>query len=175
MDALLSLVKNGSPHSALHLPEGILAVVENGKLCFYPKQDTQEKLNEGTEQIFPLSMGENDISLLDCKIIIEKSQSNINIYKKAIKFYMDFDTIVGGLFVRTKQNGDHIRVRGMTRSVKKCWNEQKIPMELRRRLPILCDSRGILAVPYIGVRDDSYRAPKDMGESGLCISICLNE
>jgi len=175
VNALLELTKNGVPHAAVHLPHGILAVVENGNLCFYPKQNTQEKLNENTERFFPLSMGENKISALGCKIIIEKSQSNINIYKTAIKFYMDFDTIEGKLFVRCKQSGDHIRVRGMTRSVKKCWNEQKIPMELRRRLPILCDSCGILAVPYIGVRDDSYRSPQDTEKNGLCISIYLNE
>jgi hypothetical protein len=41
----------------------------------------------------------------------------------------------------------------MTKSLKKLLCEKKIPLELRARLPIICDSDGTLAVPFVAIRD----------------------
>jgi hypothetical protein len=31
--------------------------------------------------------------------------------------------------------------------------DKKIPLELRSRLPVICDEDGIIAIPFIGIRD----------------------
>ena len=42
---------------------------------------------------------------------------------------------------------------GMTRRLRKLYNEKKIPLRLRERLPLLCDEQGILWAPFVGARD----------------------
>lgn len=60
----------------------------------------------------------------------------------------------GQLFLRSRQSGDEIRLPGGTKSLKKLFIDRKIPAAKRQQIPILCDSRGILAVPGIGVHLD---------------------
>ena len=55
--------------------------------------------------------------------------------------------------MRGRLPGDRIRMGGMRKSLKKLMCDKKIPPELRGRLPVVCDSQGILAVPGIGLRD----------------------
>ena len=31
--------------------------------------------------------------------------------------------------------------------------DKKIPLELRARIPVICDGDGIIAIPLIGIRD----------------------
>ena len=31
--------------------------------------------------------------------------------------------------------------------------DKKIPIDIRSRIPIICDEKGILAVPFVAVRD----------------------
>ena len=42
---------------------------------------------------------------------------------------------------------------GMHKSVKKLMCDKKIPIDLRHRLPIICDDDGIVAIPLVGVKD----------------------
>lgn len=62
---------------------------------------------------------------------------------------IDYDTIQGALYIRTREVGDTIRPagRGFSKSVKKLMNEWKIPAENRDSFPILCDASGILMIP----------------------------
>ena len=67
--------------------------------------------------------------------------------------FLDSAKICGSLYARQRQEGDRIRMRGMGKSVKKLMCDMKIPLELRARIPIICDDNGILAIPFVGVRD----------------------
>ena len=62
--------------------------------------------------------------------------------------------IVGELYIRTKTCGDAYRYGGITRKLKKLFNDKKIPTSERNKLPIICDSKGIVWVMGFGVRDD---------------------
>ena len=57
------------------------------------------------------------------------------------------------LIARPRRAGDKILMGGINRSLKKLMCDKKIPVEIRSRLPIICDSDGIIAVPFIGVSD----------------------
>ena len=61
--------------------------------------------------------------------------------------------IKGGLIARSRQSGDKIISKGMHKSVKKLMCDKKIPLDIRSRIPIICDDDGILAVPFVAIRD----------------------
>ncbi len=73
----------------------------------------------------------------------------------------DFDNLIdcgkikGNLVIRPRQEGDlfHSAVRKQTKSLKKLFNELKIPAEQRRTLPVLCDDEGIVWVAQAGIAE----------------------
>ena len=75
--------------------------------------------------------------------------------------FIDSAKINGMLFARNRIAGDRILMGGMHKSVKKLLGEKKIPLALRRRLPVLCDDEGIVAIPLVGVRDGVTPANDD--------------
>ena len=59
---------------------------------------------------------------------------------------LDYDKIKGNPVFRSRQAGDKISLprRGVTKSLKKLYNESKIPLHLRDRLAVLCDEEGLV-------------------------------
>ena len=114
--------------------------------------------------------GKNYISQTNCEIIISSSQNPKNIYKNSIFTTIDFDKISGGLFARSRLPEDKILLGGMHKSVKKLMCEKKIPVELRPKLPIICDDEGILAIPSVAVRDKARVGPQTENPVSLQIT-----
>lgn len=149
VNALRELAARAVPHSSVSLPAGIVGVIEREALCLC----TETKIPEAEDYSIALCEGSNPISQTNTEIFIGNSQNAKNVYKKAIILYIDSAKIKGELFARSRKPGDSIRTRGMTKSLKKLLCEKKIPLELRARLPIICDSDGTLAVPFVAIRD----------------------
>ena len=169
--AIRELASRAVPHSSVSLPENIDAVIENKKLCFVKKSD---KPTECEAFCVTLSEGENRISQTNSEIVIGNSQSSKNIYKKSILLSIASDKINGALTARSRAGGDRIRMNGMSKSVKKLMCDKKIPVELRSRLPVICDGDGILAIPFIGIRDGAkYSAKKDTASAETVIGFYL--
>lgn len=61
---------------------------------------------------------------------------------------------VGKMVVRSRQNGDTIRLSGGCKSLKKLYIDRKIPADLRPFLPVVADDMGVLAVGDIGINRD---------------------
>lgn len=80
------------------------------------------------------------------------------VYKMSINVALNSATIKRNLFLRTRRAGDRFLWRGHHRKVKKLFCDLGVPVTLRDRLPLLCDSEGILWIPGIGVRDGSESA-----------------
>ena len=103
-----------------------------------------------------LSLGENKIEKLNVNIIIgdidDKSYSNV--YNFSIHAYLSSAIIKDGLFVRCRRDGDTIKFGGMTRKLKKLYNDRDIPSFLRDFIPIISDSKGIAWVPGLPVREE---------------------
>ena len=159
IDAIRKLCAKAVPHSYIDLPCGVEAAIEDGRLSFRKKQ------KKGTFLPYTVELCEekNIISQTNCEIIMGYSQNPKNIYKNSILTSIDSATICGQLFVRGRAAGDRIRLNGMSKSVKKLMCDKKIPLELRDRLPVICDDNGIVAIPLLGVRDGSR--PKASGET----------
>lgn len=152
VNALRALAQKAVPHSSISLPCDIEGVIENRKLCFRKKAP---KAAGSIEYTVALAEGNNPISQTNCEIFIDISHSYENIYKKSILLSIDSAKINGGLYARARQNGDRILMGGMHKSVKKLMCDKKIPLDIRARLPVICDNEGILAIPFVGVRDSA--------------------
>ena len=149
VDAVSELSAKAVAHSSVDLPHGIEAVIENGCLEIRKKK-TRAQIPHYS--VF-LCEGKNEISQTNCEIIIGYSQNAKNIYKKSILLSIDSAKINGELFARQRSSGDRVLSGGMHKSVKKLMCDKKIPLDLRERLPIICDGDGIVAIPYVALRD----------------------
>ncbi len=72
----------------------------------------------------------------------------LNNEKDGFGFYCDSDKISGGVFVRSRTDGDEISPagRGCTKTLKKLFNELRIPVEKRAYVPVICDEKGVIGV-----------------------------
>ena len=98
-----------------------------------------------------------DLAPFDADFLISDrkfDKTSLNIYKKAIQADISSAIINGSLFFRQRMDGDTIYYGGMTHKIKKIFCDRKIPLSLRNNIPILCDEKGIVWVPGVGVRDD---------------------
>lgn len=67
---------------------------------------------------------------------------------KNVDFYCDCDKIIGNAEIRCRMVGDTIRPAGRscTKSLKKLFNELKIPQEERNSVGVVCDDIGVIGV-----------------------------
>lgn len=104
-----------------------------------------------------ISQGTNVISEYEAELVISNEDitvSSSNVYNFSIKANLSSAIIIGRLFLRPKKDGDTVFFGGHTRKLKKLFNDHNVPPALRAGIPILCDDRGIVWIPGIGVRDD---------------------
>lgn len=166
--AIRQLCAAATPHSVINLPRDTDARIENGRLYFENRKQAPAPTDDYE---VTLVEGINDISAVRGQIIIGNSQSAINIYKKSIPMYFDSDKIFGVLRARNRRAGDKITVRGVNKSVKKLMSDKKIPLELRYRLPVICDDHGIVAVPMCETRDGARPSANGTHNLSVCIGL----
>ncbi len=173
LSALRTLCVKAVPHSSLSLPGRMTARIEEGRLCFLSADEAT--LPPSLNQCVPLKRGENLLSQTHVKILMEPSHLGKNIYKNSIQLVLDSAKIKGTLCVRSRQGGDRIRLRGMTRSLKKIYTDRKFSPRLRARLPVFCDDDGVVAVPTVGIRDGMACEASKEGALTLTVQYCAEE
>ena len=82
---------------------------------------------------------------------------------------VDYDKVGETLTVRARQPGDRISLprRGCSKSLKKYFNELRLPERRRDEQPVICDSEGIVAVA--GLTEDASRRPDEHTKKFLII------
>ena len=77
------------------------------------------------------------------------------VHNLLFKNLLDCDKIVDGLEVRTRREGDKIRLagRGCTKTLKQLYNENGIPLNERKTLPVIADGEGVVFVCGIGAAE----------------------
>lgn len=89
----------------------------------------------------------------EMQIVCAPFDTKVNnlLFKNAI----DCDKIVGDITVRTRQEGDKIRLRGRncTKSLKKLFCELAVSKELRDILPVVADEKGVVWIHMVGVAE----------------------
>ena len=142
--SLYQLLSNGG---RLQIKGDIFAEVKQGKLrFFYLTNDFKTDSVDNLEIPFEVLFNNYTIKceLTDCsKKINRLSLDNL----------IDFDKINGKLSLRSRECGDKItlRKRNVTKSLKKLFCEENIPLELRDSIPVLCDESGVVWVYGFGV------------------------
>ena len=149
--AVDALMRNGG--GKVDLPQKNTCIVKNGKL-FFNVLDEQKTANFSCDMelyITQTPLGEAEVSL----ITAEEFEKNYKKTKKYLKNAFDYDKISGKLIFRNRIFGDEICLSGRkcTKSLKKLFNEAKIPTAERSRILMLCDSKGIVWIDGFGVAE----------------------
>ena len=93
----------------------------------------------------------------------------LNVYTFSIQVNLGSAIINGRLRLRPKLDGDTVYYGGITRKLKKLYNDRKIPLSRRSLIPVLCDDDGVVCVPGLGVRDDGNRG------KGPYFTLCITD
>ncbi len=138
---------NSSEQKRCPLPNKVVALCKDGDLRLTEDKYLTRVLDEkhlciGTTELFE-----------DVSVSCVYSDDGIN---KVLTVCLPFNTNATCLVVRSRREGEKITVRGINRSIKKCFLDAKIPAHLRDLIPIICDEQGPLFVPFIGVADRAY-------------------
>jgi tRNA(Ile)-lysidine synthase len=163
--AVLNLCKAMDPSARLSLP-GLTVFREYEDIVF--EQNSQRLEEDDFQPIYPL-FGEiykiNGTGLnFSCKSIVNDGTIN----KSATKFVFKLSDIYGKIVVRSRREGDAVRILGRngTKTLKKLFIEQRVPERKRALIPIIADDVGVLAIYGIGVSD---RAVPLQGDKAILI------
>jgi len=157
--AVRELVKAGRNNTSVSVCGGVRAIIEKGMLYF-----TNDRETVPDSFTFPISYGVNRNGASGFALLcaqsgealshLQKNNETLqNIYKLSIHTKLNFDKINGELFARSRIDGDSYIFGGMTRKLKKLFNDRKLPERVRHSLPIICDNEGIVWVPGFAPAD----------------------
>ena len=150
---ILLAEKNGASLDELHLG-GVLELLDKrGKLqiknnIFAISDLKILRIDEIENSEISFSFKQNTISIKD---FLNKYE----LFKKEFDFYCDYDKIIGSVSVRQRIDGESISPykRNCTKSLKKLFNEHKIPADKRNRIPIIADEVGAIGVQGICISE----------------------
>ena len=134
-------------------PGGYVFSCERG-VCRFLKEIDEFTVHYRQE----LAFGNNKLIGYDSVITLGKCEEvSSNVYKFSIHADLSSAIIFGSLYVRFRLDGDSYRYGGMTHKLKKVFNDKDVPPSIRGSIPIICDDKGIVWVPGLGVRDDGVK------------------
>lgn len=152
-ESIERIVRGDSAHASVDLPCGIHAYVEGDAFDIVMKSICEplptQRLHPGLNRL----SGRSACLFLADEPVDIRTVPEMKIYNSVITVSFSTATIINNLYIRSRLPGDAYRYGGMTRKVKKLFCDAKLPMETRRKLPLLCDEKGILWIPGYGVRD----------------------
>lgn len=84
------------------------------------------------------------------------------VQKNVLENAFDCDKISGSVFIRSRKDGDTVRPknRGVTKTLKKLFLEERIPVEKRNDVAVLSDDNGVFLIENICV-DERVKITKD--------------
>lgn len=149
--AIDSLLRSG--YGMTDLPQKNTCTVKNGSLFFNAPAE-----NEISNFTCEMELNETVTPIGKVEVLCltkEEFEKNYKKSKKYLKNAFDYDKISGKLFFRNRMFGDEVRLSGRkcTKSLKKLFNEAKIPTAERSRILMLCDDDGIVCIDGFGVAE----------------------
>ena len=156
---LCALLKQPVEGKIIEISNGFSFVIENGSLVFRKNERSESRIDYQVN----LSVGENKLPVGNTVLVLSDKREGkvVNVNKKLLIIHLASDKIEGDLFARNRKEGDAICVDGMTKSIKKLFQEAKVPARIRKDLPIVCDGAGIVWIPYVGLCDRVRKSDDD--------------
>lgn len=141
VELIVDVLKNGG---AVDLENGKRAVCKQG--VFRIIDSTSAKSLDKTDAVAFLRSG-------FAKYISKEELKNVN--KKLLTNCINCDIITDSTVVRTRKEGDEFTLcnRNVTKSLKKLFNELKIPAEKRSQLKLVANGSTVLWIEGIGVSE----------------------
>lgn len=146
LELVSEAVKKGSgkinlkPSVYASVKDSVLAILEEAKQEYFE---------------FPVEIGKEIQATQDKSIVlnVEKNTSSKIVNQILLKKYIDCDKIGHTVVVRQRKDGDSVRLASnkMTKTLKKLFNERKIPTHQRDKILIISDENGIVWVEGFGV------------------------
>ena len=156
LHALAKFCKSAKPHKELALP-GVLVRAEDGRLTRAPR--AAEPISYEVE----IDTGENPLPDGSLVILAKLSENSLpqtkGFYKYSTSVYFSSAIINGRLRLRPRRAGDRILSGGVHKEVRKLPEWTALPLDLRRRIPLLLDDDGIVAAPFAKLRDGAKDRP----------------
>jgi len=142
IDILLSKHSSGK---TFNMPCGINVKTSYDKLTFYYSPNNSQV--DFFEQVIPdCTISQNNSAKLEFKVV-----HSIKCFEKNV-LYVDYDKLIKrNLYVRNKKDGDKFIPFGMSgkKKIKQYFIDLKIPLDERKKIPLLCADDDIVAViPY---------------------------
>lgn len=169
LEALLALCAKSATGQRCSIGGGTV-LAEGDLLCFLPDTCAQDApavpfclpLLEGEQADERTGIRASLIPLDEHAAVTINSNDGENVYNPFIRDTLTFDIIIPydadrPLWLRSREDGDRILLRGMHRKIRKLQNERGIPAHWRTRLPLLCDGEDVLWAPGIGLRDGAIQ------------------
>ena len=157
--SISELLRSGRSSFSVAVPNRLYAVLANGVFSF---RRTPNVVADAPNTCVPLVDGENELPggffltvRRDGAEVLVRCFSFL--HKMDITVAISSDIINGELYARSRRPQDAYRFHSHTHSLKKLYNEAKIPLGVRPYLPVLCDQSGILWVPFFPVREKTCK------------------
>ena len=154
VNLVLNCMKNGK--GCVNITDSITACVRNEKLEIINKEIILNNIND-----IQIPFKEGEIFLNDNKRIIVEIL-DIKEYYIKLKFNnllffnaLDYDIISKNSLFRYRRSGDKFckQGRGVTKTIKKFFNEEKIPIDVRNNIIMLANNNEILWIHRFGVSE----------------------
>ena len=109
----------------------------------------------------PLKQGVNLIDKTGVAVCLNASISDPE-FTETGRVRLDSGSLCGGLYVRSKQDGDTVVSLGHTKKLKRVLADRHIPSHIRPTLPVICDGNGVVAIAGIIARDGAFNKKGDL-------------
>ncbi|WP_432404938.1 tRNA lysidine(34) synthetase TilS [Wukongibacter sp. M2B1] len=160
IESIIKLANRNSVGSKIDLPGHIIVELGYNSIDIKTEEILEEKI-KNLDFEYKLYIGETTpIKDLNASIKVEivSPSERHNNQKDKNTIFIDYSKIKGGLFIRNRKDGDKFHPLGMrgTKKVKDYFIDEKIPREIRNKIPILCDEKGIIWI--VGYRmSENYK------------------
>lgn len=158
IQSIIGLCQRSEPHSSVSLPNTVAAKIENGYLIFVKDK---EEINDESFAA-PFTVGKTSLPN-GINIDIKKNPPQ-NPSKSDVFLDVSCDIIKKDAHFRSRSEGDTIFQGKMNKKIKKLISEKKIPLNMRKKLPLLVCENEILWIPTVAVCD---RVKKDKINAGV--------
>ena len=155
VSAILELCRRAQNNSSTSLPNKVRARIRGDRLVF----EKDERKKSPPKPSFKIQVFEGINNLPDgSRLIFTRDRAKIaeaqNIYKFATKLYLGSDKI--NLTAKSRESGDKIRIKGVSKSIKKLMCDTKFDIDHRDRVPLICDGDEVICVVGGAVSDGAF-------------------
>jgi len=159
VDGVTELALSDSPSAKRSFAGGLTVLREYGDIIF-----TRLPVEIKTFAPVKLTLNEtSEVPELGLGFTYVSGIPKEKIYNSFNTFLFKKDAICGKITVRPRKSGDKISFGGKkgTKTLKKLFIDEKLPLRLRESTPVLSDEKGVIAVLGFGIDVRCIPAPGD--------------